>query len=177
MIGNYLDFQCCFHRAAKKLTRIWISISNFYLILRYNLVIKTAEYEYRLLLSKPLFYHGCPNTAERRYAGKFFSERKLPRIISYDVISRNQSNLLSLNFSRKCLRNKWTVNEWKRDGFENFIFFLTNPTRKPYKGVINHPAILYLRREAFLIYKVHLQIQWCVWRLIGLFPWQSWRHI
>ena len=54
MVGNYLDFQCCFHRAAKKLTRIWISISNFYLILRYNLVIKTAEYRYRLLLSKPL---------------------------------------------------------------------------------------------------------------------------
>ena len=54
MVGNYLDFQCCFHRAAKKLTRIWISISNFYLILRFNLVIKTAEYRYRLLLSKPL---------------------------------------------------------------------------------------------------------------------------
>ena len=122
MVGNYLDFQCCFHRAAKKLTRIWISISNFYLILRYNLVIKTAEYRYRLLLSKPLLSR-LPQHSGKRYAGKFFSERKLPRVISYDVISRNQSNLLSLNFSRKCLRNKWTVNEWKRDGFENFIFF------------------------------------------------------
>ena len=42
------------------------------------------------------------------------------------------------------------------------LFFLTNPTRKPYGGVINHPAILYLRREVFLIYKVHLLVQWCV---------------
>ena len=48
MVGNYPDFQSCFYRAAKKLTRIWISISNFYLILRFNfLVIKTAEYRYR----------------------------------------------------------------------------------------------------------------------------------
>lgn len=39
---------------------------------------------------------------------------------------------------------------------KTLFFFLTNPTRKPYEGVINHPAILYLRREVFLIYKVHL---------------------
>ena len=45
---------------------------------------------------------------------------------------------------------------------KTFFFFLTNPTRKPYEGVINHPAILYLRREVFLIYKVHLLVQWCV---------------
>ena len=49
-----------------------------------------------------------------------------------------------------------------RETVLNTLFFLTKPTRKPYGGVINHPAILYLRREVFLIYKVHLQVQWCV---------------